>query len=167
MGANATAAATPSPSARSHRRCHPEALAGAVTTPSAHAASRLADRPDRFGQWVEPAGRSLGGCPGIVCGRPPPLWAVAPGRTEPSTVPGFLKPFLFVLNSRKQFKLPKFLETFRNVQKWQTKFCWTPIEQLYTVGLTKLTLVLYFIVHNYKNSNIKLFVYKYLYLIML
>jgi hypothetical protein len=41
-----------------------------------------------------------------------------------------------------------------------------PLEQSYTVGLTKLTLVQYFIVPNYKNSNIKIFVYKYLYLIM-
>jgi hypothetical protein len=53
-----------------------------------------------------------------------------------------------------------------NVQKWQTKFCWTPIEQLYIVGLTKLTLVHYFIVHNYKSLKTKIFVYKYLYLIM-
>jgi hypothetical protein len=67
---------------------------------------------------------------------------------------------------RKQFKLPKFVEAFRNVQKWQTKFCWTPVEQLYIVGLTKLTLVKYFIVRNCKNSNTKIFVYKYLYLVM-
>jgi hypothetical protein len=41
-----------------------------------------------------------------------------------------------------------------------------PLEQPYTVGLTKLTLVQYFIVPNCKNLNIKIFVYKYLYLIM-
>jgi hypothetical protein len=43
------------------------------------------------------------------------LWAVAPGRTRPSTAPGFL----FVLNSRKPFKVLKFIETYRNVQKWK------------------------------------------------
>jgi hypothetical protein len=40
-------------------------------------------------------------------------------------------------------------------------------EQLYIVGLMKFTLVQYFIVHNFKMSNTKIFVYKYVYLIML
>jgi hypothetical protein len=128
-----------------------------VTTPGPRAAPRQAGWPDRFGQWAKPAGRSPGGCPGTVCGRPPPLWAIAPGRTGPNSVPRFLKPFLFVFNSRKQFKLPKFVETCTNAQKWQTKFCWTPLEQLYTVGLNKLTHVQYFIVHNCRNSNTKIF----------
>jgi hypothetical protein len=80
---------------------------------------------------------------------------LASGRIWPSTVRVSFKSFLFVLNSRKQFKLPKFVKTCRNVQKWQTKFCGTPLEQLYIVGLTKLTLVQYFIVYNCKNSNTK------------
>jgi hypothetical protein len=41
-----------------------------------------------------------------------------------------------------------------------------PLEQLYTVGLIKLTLVQYFIVQNCKNSNTRIFIYKYLHLIM-
>jgi hypothetical protein len=41
-----------------------------------------------------------------------------------------------------------------------------PLEQPYTVGLIKLILVQYFIVPNCKNSNTKIFVYKYLYLIL-
>jgi hypothetical protein len=49
-----------------------------------------------------------------VVGRHTP-WVVAPGQTGPSTVLRFLKQFLFVLNSRKQFKLPKFMKTCRNV----------------------------------------------------
>jgi hypothetical protein len=77
-----------------------------------------------------------------------------------------LKSFLIVLNSRKQFKLPKFVETCRNVQKWQPKFCINPLEQLDTAGLTKLTFVQYFIVQNCKNSNTRIFVYKYLPFIM-
>jgi hypothetical protein len=40
------------------------------------------------------------------------------------------------------------------------------LDQLYTVGLIKLTFEQYFIVHNYKNLNTKIFVYTYLYLIM-
>jgi hypothetical protein len=42
---------------------------------------------------------------------------------------------------RFSFKLPKFIETCRNVQKWQTKFCWIHLGHLYIVGLTKLTFV--------------------------
>jgi hypothetical protein len=53
-----------------------------------------------------------------------------------------------------------------NVQKWQTKFCWTPLKPLYTVGLTKLTFVQYCIIQNCKNSNTRIFVYKYLHCIM-
>jgi hypothetical protein len=37
-----------------------------------------------------------------------------------------------------------------------------PIEQRYTVGLTKLTFVQYFIVQNSMNSDTKIIVYKYL-----
>jgi hypothetical protein len=40
------------------------------------------------------------------------------------------------------------------------------LEQLYTMGLIKLIFVLYFMVHNCKNSNTKIIAYKYLYLIM-
>jgi hypothetical protein len=47
-------------------------------------------------------------------------------------------------------------------KKWQTKFCWTPLGQIYAVGLTKLIFVQYFIMQNYKNSNTKINVYKYL-----
>jgi hypothetical protein len=142
--------------------CRPTRGLHKVTTPRAPRHSTTG----RFPRWTRSLGRAPRGCLGNVCGRLPHPWAIAPSRTGPSTVSGFLKPFIFVLNSRKQFKLPKFVETYRNVQKWQTKFCWTPLEQLYTVGLTKLTLVQYFMVHNCKNSNIKIFVYKYLHLIM-
>jgi hypothetical protein len=41
------------------------------------------------------------------------------------------------------------------------------LEQLYTVGLTKLSFVQYFLVQNYKNSNKRIFVYKYLHFRML
>jgi hypothetical protein len=40
-------------------------------------------------------------------------------------------------------------------------------EPLYTVGLTKLTFPQYFLVQNYKNSNAKIIIYKYLHFIML
>jgi hypothetical protein len=39
-------------------------------------------------------------------------------------------------------------------------------EPLYTVSSIKFTFEQYFIVHNCKNSNIKIIAYKYLYLIM-
>jgi hypothetical protein len=41
-----------------------------------------------------------------------------------------------------------------------------PLEQLDTVDLTKLTFVQYVIVPNCKNSNTRIFVYKYLHFIM-
>jgi hypothetical protein len=41
-----------------------------------------------------------------------------------------------------------------------------PLEQPDTMGLTKLTFVQYFIVQNCKNSNTRIFVYKYLHLLM-
>jgi hypothetical protein len=41
-----------------------------------------------------------------------------------------------------------------------------PPKQPYTVDLTKLTLVQYFIIPNCRNSNTKICVHKYLYLIM-
>jgi hypothetical protein len=47
--------------------------------------------------------------------------------------------FSIVLNSRNYFKLPKFVETCKNVQKLQAKICINTLEPLYTVGLTKLT----------------------------
>jgi hypothetical protein len=37
------------------------------------------------------------------------------------------------------FKLPKFVETCRNVKKLQSKFYTNPLEPLFTVGLNKLT----------------------------
>jgi hypothetical protein len=49
------------------------------------------------------------------------------------------KCFSIVSNFRNCFKLQKFVETCRNVQKLQNKFCMNPLEPLFTVGLTKLT----------------------------
>jgi hypothetical protein len=34
--------------------------------------------------------------------------------------------FVFNLNSRNQFKIPKFMEKFRKIRKIQTKFSWNP-----------------------------------------
>jgi hypothetical protein len=73
-----------------------------------------------------------------VAGRCAP-WAVASGWFQPSTVRLFFKYFSIVLNSKNCFKLQKFVETCRNVQQLQNKFCMNPIEPLITVGLTKLT----------------------------
>jgi hypothetical protein len=42
-----------------------------------------------------------------------------------------------------------------------------PHEQPYTMGLTKLTFVQYFIVQSSKNSNARIFVYKYLHFSLL
>jgi hypothetical protein len=57
------------------------------------------------------------------------------------TLRGDFKSFLIILNFRNCFKLTKFIETCRSVQKLQNKFCWTPLETLFTVGLTKLTFI--------------------------
>jgi hypothetical protein len=50
-----------------------------------------------------------------------------------------LNHFSIVLNSRTCFKLQKFVEACRSVQKLQDKFCMNPPEPLCIVGLTKLT----------------------------
>jgi hypothetical protein len=91
-------------------------------------------------------------------------WAIASGQIGPDTVCGIKYSFFDLLNHINISKIPKFIETCKNVQKWQTKFCWTPHGQIYAVGLTKFTFVQYSIVQNYKNSNAKINVYKYLYL---
>jgi hypothetical protein len=78
-----------------------------------------------------------------------------------------LNHFSIVLNSRNSLKLQKFVETCRSVQKLQNKFCMNPPEPLYTVGLTKLTFIQQILVQNYKNSNTRIFVYKYLHFLML
>jgi hypothetical protein len=70
--------------------------------------------------------------------------------------------FSIDLIPKKWCKFPKFIETCRNVQKWQIKFCMNILEPLYIVVLTKLTFVQYFIVQNYKNSNTRIFIYKHL-----
>jgi hypothetical protein len=49
-----------------------------------------------------------------------------------------------------------------NVQKIQNKFCMNPLEPLFTVGLTKLTFAHQILVQNFKNSEAKLIVHKYL-----
>jgi hypothetical protein len=65
-------------------------------------------------------------------------------RNAPASAPttyctrGF-KCFSIVLNFKNYFKLQKFIETCRNVQKLQNKFCINPLEPLFTVGSTKLT----------------------------
>jgi hypothetical protein len=38
-------------------------------------------------------------------------------------------------------QIPKSVETCRKVQKLQTQFCWTPLEQLYAVDWTKFIVV--------------------------
>jgi hypothetical protein len=86
------------------------------------------------------------------------------GRIGPDTVRGIKNSFFDLFNPRNISKIPKFVKTCRNVQKWQTKFCWTPLGHIYAMGLTKFTFVQYSIMHNYKNSNTKINVYKYLYL---
>jgi hypothetical protein len=50
-----------------------------------------------------------------------------------------LNHFLIDLIPRKYDKIPKFVETCKNVQKLQNKFCMNTLEPLYIVGLTKLT----------------------------
>jgi hypothetical protein len=62
--------------------------------------------------------------------------AVTRGRLPAA---GDLIIFSIVLNFKHCFKLQKFLETCRNVQNLENKFCMNPLEPLLTVGLTKLT----------------------------
>jgi hypothetical protein len=61
------------------------------------------------------------------------------GRFEVRHCAAILNCFSIILNSKNYFKLPKFVETCRSVQKLQNKFVWTPLEALFTLDLTKLT----------------------------
>jgi hypothetical protein len=45
-------------------------------------------------------------------------------------------------------------------QKIQNKFYWSPCENIFVIGLTKLIFVHYCIVENYKNSNLGVINYK-------
>jgi hypothetical protein len=85
------------------------------------------------------------------------LWANA----EPDAGRRFLS-FFNCFNFQKLFKLPKFVETCRNVQKLQNKFCMNILQPLFTVGLDNFTFEYHFIVQNSKNSDTKIIVYKYL-----
>jgi hypothetical protein len=49
----------------------------------------------------------------------------------------------------------------------QTKFGMNTLERLCTVGLTKPTFMQQILIQNCKNSNTRIFVYKYLHLVML
>jgi hypothetical protein len=131
----------------------------AVTAPRArpthagrfHAAGRFsAEAQPAF----QPATHSMPPCP-VGCSL---------GWIGPDTVRIIKNLFSDLFNPRNISKFPKFIETCRNVQKSQTKFYWTPLGQIYTVGLTKFIIVQYFIVQNYMNSNTKINVCKYLYL---
>jgi hypothetical protein len=73
-----------------------------------------------------------------MAGRHAP-WDVASGRFSAQYYARGFTCFSVVLNSRNCFKLQKFVETCRNVQNLQHKFCMNPLQPLFTVGLTKLT----------------------------
>jgi hypothetical protein len=93
----------------------------------------------------------------------PPSPTATPSTSSVTGHCGWIKNSFFDLfNFKNISKLQKFLKTCGNVQKWQTKFCWTPLGEVYLVDVTKFTFVQYFIVQNYKNSNAKINVYKYL-----
>jgi hypothetical protein len=66
-------------------------------------------------------------------------WAVASGWFSAQYCARGFKCFSIVLNFKNYFKLQKFIETCRNVQKLQNNFCINPLEPVLTVGSTKLT----------------------------
>jgi hypothetical protein len=99
-------------------------------------------------QWAAQAVCPAGlGCPAVA---QPPFQPTARSR-PPCPVGCSLRPvsthysatvfkcFSIILNFRNCFKLKKFIETCRNVQNLQNKFCVNPLESLFTVGWTKLT----------------------------
>jgi hypothetical protein len=72
-------------------------------------------------------------------GKLPGRASQAVGRFEARHCAAIFIVFLIILNSRNYFKLPKFIETCRNVYNLQNKFCMNHLELLFPVGLTKLT----------------------------
>jgi hypothetical protein len=75
----------------------------------------------------------------IARSRPPRPVGCSLGPVSAQYCATVFKCFSIVLNLRNCPKLQKFVETCRNVQNFQNKFCMNPLEPLFTVGLTKLT----------------------------
>jgi hypothetical protein len=130
-----------------HRPYAPLKISGNTLPPLSHRRARHHVVPralQRATHAVFPAGL---GCQAMA---QPAFWPTARGR-PPRSVGCSLEPvsaqycarrfkcFSIVLNSKNHFKLQKFIETYTNVQKLQNKFYWTPLEPLFTVGLSKLT----------------------------
>jgi hypothetical protein len=74
--------------------------------------------------------------------RPPRPVGGSLGPVSAQYCAAVFKSFSIVLNLRNYFKIQKFVETCRNFQNLQNKFCMNPLEPLFTVGLTKLTFAL-------------------------
>jgi hypothetical protein len=131
----ARAAAGPSTSVPPHCPARGLRTVTMRSAPDARAVHGLPPQLDQaIGPWPSrPSGRPR------VAGR----WAACCSRELISNqhCAADFKSFPIVFNSRNCFKLTKFVETYRNVQKLRNKFCWTPLESLYTVGLTKLTFI--------------------------
>jgi hypothetical protein len=104
---------------------------------------------------AQPAFRSA------VHGRPPCPVGHSPRPDRARHYARIKNSFFNLFNPKNISKFPKFVETCRNVQKSKTKFCWTPLGQIYAVELTKFTFVQYLIVQNNKTSNAKINIYKY------
>jgi hypothetical protein len=101
--------------------------------------------------WAVPAGGSQAPPPralhALVVSPLTPAFATAPPcpPCEPFSAQHYaasLNCFSIVLNFRNCFKLSKFIETCRSVQKLQNKFCMNPLKPLSTVDFTKLTFML-------------------------
>jgi hypothetical protein len=110
------AAGQPPPRRRSHAARGPPPRIGRAAKPW----------PSRPSGWPRVAGRRA-----MHCSRGP--------DSGPTLCGDFFKSFFNCFKFLNFFKFPKSVETCMSVQKLQNKFCWTPIEPLFTVGLTKLT----------------------------
>jgi hypothetical protein len=123
------------------RQTRHRAIPHAVTTPRTRAAS--ARSLVRTGRSAGGPGRQAAAQPACRLAthdRPPRFTGCNPGPVAGPVLCWRFNRFPSCLKkNRNCFKIPKFVETCRNVQKLQNKFCTNPLDPIFIVGLTKLT----------------------------
>jgi hypothetical protein len=81
-------------------------------------------RAGRLSGWTGPPGHGPAGLLADHAWQAAGPRAVTAGQFWPNTVRQIFKSFLIILNSRNCFKLTKFVETCRSVQKCKLNFVW-------------------------------------------
>jgi hypothetical protein len=107
-----------------------------VSVQGARPISTRRGSPPRLGGAARPWPSPSSARPRMAGRRVKHHWQWADVR--PVTVRRFFLSFFNCFKFQKIGQTSKFVETCRNVQNFRNKFCGTPLEPLFTVGLTKL-----------------------------